>query len=501
MDQRIKKFLSGLLTQGLFQITFMVLQITIAPLLIKNGGSASLGGYASIMQIVGYLTLLDLGFTSMLSRYLSQSFNDPVDGKKKFINIFNIGRWYLFVACAIMGLIIALLSFILPSSLGLKGYLQTDARNAMIILAIWYCIRYYFTMFNIVLYATQNMKVANICLTIGICLRFILTLIFIKLHYGITGIVLANVIGDFLAAFSQMIYFKVKNPDIKFSWKIYDKSVFKQLFSFGIDSFLINIATRAFQSSTVFIAGIMVGAVSAGHYYSMVTPPMMMFTYINLIMYNLLPGMNEMVIKEEWETLRNLYLQTLKSKITILIAAFWGLILFHKYIVLVWVGPSQYEGFYFTILLAFYMAVVTLASLNENVLIVLGTIRWYARLQVCITIAGLLLTVLGGYFFGLKGIVLGNLIVLTPSSCYVFYRLAKQLEILNRLKEALPSLKYTFIISAVSVLILMADERVAGKMHLVLLMFTAITYLLILWFTGFNAEQRKQTLNIVKKRR
>jgi O-antigen/teichoic acid export membrane protein len=501
LNDRIKKFVGGLLTQGLFQITFMILQIVIAPLLIKNGGAASLGGYAAIMQFVGYLTLLDLGFTSTLSRYLSQSYNDTTDGRKKFINIFNIGRWYLFVACFIMGIVIASLSFVIPGSIGLKGALKADATNAMLILAGWYCIRFYFTMFNIVLYATQNMKVANICLTGGIVLRFLLTLLFVRLHYNITGIVAANVIGDFSAAFAQMVYFKIKNKEIKFSWRIYDKSVFKQLFNFGFNSFLINIATRAFQASTTFITGIIIGAVAAAHYYSMVTPPLVIFTFVNLIMYNLLPAMNEMIAKGELEVLRNTYLNTLKWKLTILFAAFLGILLFHKFITIIWVGKAQYEGFYYTIVFALYMVVVTIGSFNENVLIVLGTIKWYARLQLAVTIVGILLTILGGYFFALKGIVLANLIVLTPTVVYVFYRLTKQLNIQKRIAEAIPPLKYLIAISLVTILVYFIKEKIEGKTNNMIILFgTAIIFMIIMWFIGLERNHREQALKMMKRK-
>ena len=501
MNVRIKKFIWGLVTQGIFQITFMVLQIVIAPLLIKSGGAASLGSYAAIMQFVGYLTLLDLGFSSTLTRYLSQSYNDTTDGRKSFINIFNIGRWYLFGACFLMGVVLASLSFVIPESIGLKGEIKYDAQRAMLILAGWYCIRFYFTMFNIVLYATQNMKVANICLTGGIIFRFFLTILFVKLHYNITGIVAANVIGDFSAAFAQMIYFKRKNREIKFSWRIYDKSVFKQLFGFGVNSFLINIATRAFQSSTTFITGILVGAVAAAHYYSMITPAMIIFTFINLIMYNLLPGMNEMVAKGEWETLRKTYLDTLKLKLTILFAAFWGLLLFHRFITVLWVGSAQYEGFYFTAIFACYMVVVTIGSFNENVLIVLGTIKWYARLQITVSVLGILLTLGCGYLYGLKGIVLANLVVLTPTVLYVFYRLAKQLEILNRVRQGIPPIKYLVVVSLVSIAIFFAEKNIVGKINNILLLVgTAVTFLIIMWFTSLEHSQRVQTLKMIKRK-
>ena len=77
----------GLVTQYLFQIVLMLLQIFIAPMLLKKSGSIALGGYAAIAQFTGYLTLLDLGFFSTLSRYLAQAYNKD-DNKLSFKNFF-----------------------------------------------------------------------------------------------------------------------------------------------------------------------------------------------------------------------------------------------------------------------------------------------------------------------------------------------------------------------------------------------------------------------------
>ena len=75
--------------------------------------------------------------------------------------------------------------------------MQRDGQIAMIFLGIWYGCRFYFMMFGIALYASQNMQLYNICSTVGVIIRFVLTLLFIHLGFAIAGIVAANIAGDF----------------------------------------------------------------------------------------------------------------------------------------------------------------------------------------------------------------------------------------------------------------------------------------------------------------
>jgi O-antigen/teichoic acid export membrane protein len=169
--------------------------------------------------------------------------------------------------------------------------------------------------------------------------------------------------------------------------------------------------------------------------------------------------------------------------------------------VVLWVGSAQYEGLFYTIVLSFYMIVVTIGSFNENVLIVLGTIKWYSRMQIVVTIVGILLTIVCGYFFSLKGIVLANLCVLTPVVIYVFSRLIKQLQIQKRLAEALPSIKYVIAISAAAILIYFGEMFIHGKLNtIILLISTGAFFALIMWFTGVDKNQRIQTLKVIRRK-
>lgn len=501
MNSRIRNFTWGIATQYLFQIVLIVLQVVIAPLLLKSNGPEALGGYAAIAQFTAYFTLLDFGFFSTLSRYLSQAFNSPEKDKATFRNYFAIGRWYLLAVSSVIFLLVFGLSFYIPFKIGLNPHLQRDGQLAMALLAVWYGSRFYLMMFGIALYATQNMRAVNICNTIGVVIRFICTWIFVRGGLAITGIVLANIVGDFTAALLQMIIFSKKYSYIRLTWKVTDKSGFKELFQFGFRTFLINIAARINSSSITFIASLLLGAAVASHYYSMYTPISVINTLIIVVMYNILPGMNEIFARREMENLRDTYARTLKFKLSILFAAFWGLLLYHRFIVTFWVGAGQYDGFFYTVTLGIYLIVFTVNNFNENILIVYGEVRWYSILQIVSTVVGLALTIEMGRLYQLKGIVLGNLIALTPPTLYTLYRLIGIIGAWRHLGKLLPNPAFVLSVSAIGGLLLYVYHQYDIKINLVQVAFVGILFMSLVLLLGLDKTQKENLSKIIQQAR
>ena len=296
-----------------------------------------------------------------------------------------------------------------------------------------------------------------------------------------------------------MIVFLYKNPGLKLSWKVLDRSKFKELASFGVNTFLINVSARIITSTTVFISGVLLGASIASHFYSMYTPISLINTMILVIMYNLLPGINAMFSRGDMDSLRSTYIRTFKVKLTLLFAASCGILLYHRFIIDIWVGDKQYEGYIFTILLTIYLIFYTMANFNENIIIVTGNINWYSRLQIVTTVLGLIVTVTAGHYFQLKGIVAGNLIAIVPVAVYSFYRLIKIIGIRNKFYDFLPNKNYIVLLMLITALLLYSQFYLMVKVNILQVVITALLFVLIVLFVGIEKEQRVLLLKVLKK--
>src|SRR3990172_6380111 len=119
-SSRTSRVVSGTLTAFLQHGLQMVLQIALAPLVLKMAGKETLGAYAIITQVVAQLTLLDFGFTTTLMRYLSNAFGND-DSKQRFGNVFTTGRTFLMASSILLASIIILLSFWVGSLFSLSA--------------------------------------------------------------------------------------------------------------------------------------------------------------------------------------------------------------------------------------------------------------------------------------------------------------------------------------------------------------------------------------------
>jgi O-antigen/teichoic acid export membrane protein len=86
MNTRTSRAFQGTLTSFLQFGLVIILQIFLAPIVLKYAGQETLGAFSIIMQIVSYLALLDLGFSVSTNRFLPQAFGKD-DNLKYFKDI------------------------------------------------------------------------------------------------------------------------------------------------------------------------------------------------------------------------------------------------------------------------------------------------------------------------------------------------------------------------------------------------------------------------------
>ena len=105
MTTRTIKATKGLISDVSSYAVLIILQVVLAPLVLNIAGQEVLGAYGIVMQIIGYGLILDLGISVALTRYLSQIFG-AIDNDRRFEEIFNVGRYFIFLTNALMALLI-----------------------------------------------------------------------------------------------------------------------------------------------------------------------------------------------------------------------------------------------------------------------------------------------------------------------------------------------------------------------------------------------------------
>ena len=425
---RTKKAFKGLVTSYMSFVVVTAVQLYLSPVLLAKYGQATLGAYASVIQLIGYLTLLDAALSITLNRYIAQAFGKP-DKELVLQKILTISFLiYGFLAVLNLFLLTGAAFFVAPL-FHVEGALAKDLEIALLIIAVTGLIKTPLSIYGSFLYAGQHMAYLNIVATALAILRGALIILFIHLGWGITGIVVGNSISEIALVFVSYVYHRIKYPGQRPSLNGFDKIMMREVVVFSKDSLIIQLTTKLRMSTDTLLVGIFISVSTASIFYSSTTPPFMCFTLANLLMINTLPGMNEIIGGGDLVKIKSIYFKLLKYVLALAACALIGIILFNRLVVTFWVGKAQYVGNDLNLLVAMTIALLIIGSFNGNFLIAMGIINQVAKAALIVAIAGVALSIVLISKYGMAGLMSSTLAVLIPGNIYSHYQVARILNL------------------------------------------------------------------------
>src|SRR5271155_3001331 len=177
---------------SIFQFTAQILvQLLLAPLVLKFAGRETLGAYAAVMQALSFLYITDFIGSWTLERFLGQA-SGIDDGGVRFRCIFTTARTvFIFCNCA-YSILVFIFSLFTARMFHLSPGIAHEAQHALWVIAVWALVRTPLAAYGNALLAMQDIAVFNLigtCLSIG---RTVASLIFVLLGGGLFGLMLAG---------------------------------------------------------------------------------------------------------------------------------------------------------------------------------------------------------------------------------------------------------------------------------------------------------------------
>lgn len=415
---RTSKVAAGTLTAFLQYGLQMVLQIALAPLVLKYAGKETLGAYAIITQVVGQLTLLDFGFTTTLMRYLANAHGYD-DAHQRFRNVFTTGRSFLMASSLILSLTIILLSFWVGSLFSLSPAVNSQARLALLLLGIWTAFRTPIALYDLGLFSMQNQKISNIFAMINNSLRLVLSLILVISGHGLVGLMLASIVSELTGLLISRWYFKRLYPQIQIGWGFPEKTLFKEMFKFGFQIMLMNIVSRLIFGTDNIIVGYLFNATAVAAYYTTQMPTFASFVLIWKLSDNAAPAINELIGRGNFTSLRSGYNRLYRYTMLMTIPFVLGIIFFNKPLVTFWVGSGQYAGDLMSLFLAFFCFIAIISHLNAAFLVAFGVIWPFIVFGLFEAAVKLSLSFVLGRLYGIQWIMVASVVAAVPGFIYM----------------------------------------------------------------------------------
>jgi len=421
MLSRTQKALKGFATDVIQFSVLILLQIILAPLVLKVAGQEVLGAYSIIMQVIGYGLIIDFGLSVSISRYLSRNFDARNDGAK-FTNVFNVSRYFVLVTNTLLSVFIIMLAIFADELFKGSQKIIGEIRICLYFFAIWSVIKTPFILYTHSLRASQNMSVANIIgLFSGAC-RLILSLYLVYSGFGLIGLIIANILSEFFGLLLNRICFNRLYPNYDMCWYFPDRKLLREIFFFGLTYWGVNIAIVLTVGSDSIIIGNLYGAAAVAIFYTTKLPVFLGIQIIYKISDNSGAAVNQLVFQKNFELVRVAYLNILRYSLLLALPLAVGTITFNEAIITLWVGPNQYAGDLMTIALASFVLTQTINHINAMITVAVGRMKHWITLSILIGFCTIISSYFLGKTIGIQMVMVSIAVMDIPGLIFLFYR-------------------------------------------------------------------------------
>lgn len=370
-----------------------LIQVLYTPLLIRMLGQSEYGLYSLVASIIGYLTVLDLGFGNAIIVYTAKyRAQGKFEEEKKLHGMFNYVFKIIGVVAAILGVILYFnVSNIFGSNM--TSLEIHKMKIMMLILSFNLFITFYFALYSSIISAYEKFVFKKIITIIHSVLMPILMIPLLFAGYKSIALCVAITIANFIFVFSNYLYCKKK---LKISSKYigFDKKIFKVIINYSIWIFLGIIVDKVNWSVDNFILGAVSGTIAVSVYSLASTLNQLFISLSTAVSTVLLPKVSKMVAKNaDNKVLTAEFIKIGRIQYLVIFLMASGLILVGKEFFNVWAGKGYEDAYYIAVILILPLCVPLIQNLGISIMQAKNMHKFRSLLLVFISIANIFISI------------------------------------------------------------------------------------------------------------
>lgn len=499
-DSNQRKF--GVIFSYLSIIISTVIQLVYTPLLIRMLGQSEYGLYSLINSVIGYLTVLDLGFGNAIVVYTSKyRAQQKYDEEKKLHGMF-------FIVFCIIAMIVGILGIILYFNVEkMFGKTMTDieihkAKIMMLILTFNLVITFIFTIYSSILTAYEKFVYQKVMSILNTILKPVIMIPLLFMGYKSIAMVVVITIVNIAILISNYLYCR-NRLNIRIKYRGFDKVVFKTILGYSIWLFLSSIVDKVNWSVDQFVLGAVSGTIAVSIY--------SIASQINTLFINLstaisgvfLPKMSKMISNDaSSEVLTNEFIKVGRIQFYIMFLITSGFVVFGKEFIILWAGREYIESYYVTLCLILPALFSLIQNLGLSIMQAMNKFRFKAIITTIMSGFNIIISIFLSKRFGAIGAALGTTISLVICNIIIiniyYYKIIK----INVIKfwKIIFNMFIKLLCSLIIVLILMQIIKLNGfKFILTFGTIYVILYFIVAYKFVMNQYEKELTNTILKK--
>lgn len=328
----------------------ILLLFILTPIITKGLGDAQYGIYIILGTIGGALSIINLGLGEATLRYVafyySKNDNEGVN------RVFNATLWLY----SLLGIIVTSIFFFIPEMIiRLLNLSELGSEGSLLIrlTLLLFFINFIYGCFTSVPQALQRYDIFSYIQIGQNGIRFIANILVIFLGYGLKGLVIAQLSIGILSLFSVIIISKKLLPFLML-YRIPSQKDYKEIFSYGIFSFLSQIVGLVWQYCDNILLSIFIGP-QAVSYFSI---PMQVIGKVNSTISSgfsvLFP---KFAAEKNTTVIKSIYIKSTQLSLYLSIVIFVPMAIMIKDFLAIWISTdfAEKSGFIATILAFSYI--------------------------------------------------------------------------------------------------------------------------------------------------
>ena len=415
-----QKIIRNVVFSGLRAVLLWPIPLILIPYILSKIGVTNYGVWAVFLAIISLTSLSDLGLAGTLTKHVAEhyarqdnlSLNRLVDtGLMLYILIAMILAGAL---CFASGLLIPL--FFRQPSLP-RPQLQT----------LWYlfsCIVVVNTVaipFYSIVNGLQRMDLSNILTSFNVVSRAVLTVVLLWKGLALEGLVLANLFGPLVTLVCYIWIVHRLVPELNLNPLRSDFREMKDIFSFGLQMYITQIATTVHMQIDKLYLAFFTGLAAAGFYNIASDTAWKIRTIPEMLLSPVMAAASELDAHGAQEKLRELYFRCHKYMALCGLPAVVFVVVFSRPLVQLWLGPKLALVAYPLAILAAIDFFNLMCGPGALIYIGRGVLRPGIYSAFLAAALNLVLSLVLIYFLGLSGAVWGTAIAVFVGTVYFIY--------------------------------------------------------------------------------
>lgn len=492
----------GVILSYISIVASTVIQLLYTPFLIKMLGQSEYGLYSLISSIIGYLTVLDLGFGNAIIVYTAK-----YRAKKEYQKEQKLHGMFLLIfgiIGAVAGLLGLVLFFNVPTLFGntMTSYELEKAKVMMLILSFNLAITFPFSIYSSVISAYEKFTFQKLMSILNTLLKplFMIPLLFL----GYKSIAMTVVITIINIAVMLSNYFYCRRKlQLKIKFQGFDKKLFLEIFSYSFFIFLGVLVDKANWSIDQFVLGTVSGTIAVS-VYSVASQLNTLFVNLSTAVSSvMLPKMSKMVAeKSSPQQLTAEFTKVGRIQYFIIFLMASGLVLFGKEFIIWWVGKDFVVSYYVALILIIPVCFPLVQNLGLSIMQAMNKYKFKSISTFCMAIFNVLISIMLAKKFGAIGSAIGtaiSLIICNIILINIYYAKVIKLNIMEFWKNIL-SMTIRFLIPVILILGIMKLFSCSGIIGVVLYgSIYTVLYIFNAYFLVMNSYEKEIIHKLMKR--